>query len=279
MKLAVVVFTLTLFVNVLPASAEHPDAAALVRQSVVNYEHDWREGMKWTYRQNDVMGKDGSTVTEISEIGPLFGTPYERLIAKNGKLTSDLEKHEEEKYAKVTRERENESPEQREARIRKYDTDRAFFKEIPDAYEFRIVGEPSIGGRPAWQIAMTPRAGYQPKNSRAAMLRHIGGTLWIDKQDVRWAKAEAEVNDTISIGWVVARVGPGAKFGLEQMRVAPNLWLPKRIDVDATAKVMMLHNKDLTEHLTYSDYHETGHDLQPVTERRSGTPAAAHAYK
>lgn len=255
-----------------------PDAKAIVRQSIVNYQHDWREGIKWTYKQTDVMRKDGQDVTEVSEIGPLYGTPYERLLSRDGECSPELRQHEDEKFRKAAQERENENEEKRSARIQKYDADRAFFKEIPEGYDFAIVGEPVINGRPTWQIAMTPHPGYIPRNSRSSMFKHIKGTLWIDKEELRWAKAEAEVIDMVSIGWIVARVGPGAKFGLEQVRVRPNFWMQKKIDVDAVAKVMMVHNKDLTEHLTYSDYHLAS-ETETITRNKVSTPAAAKSFK
>jgi hypothetical protein len=87
------------------------------------------------------------------------------------------------------------------------------------------------------------------------MLKHIKGRLWIDKQDVQWAKAEAHVIDPISIGWILARIGEGAQIGLDMERVVDGLWMPKRIDVDGTARVLMVRNKVLDEHLTFSGYH------------------------
>lgn len=225
------------------------------------------------------MAKDGGTLTEVSEICPLYGTPYERLIGRNGALTGEQKQREQEKYEKAERERGQESPEKREARIHKYDTDRSFFKEIPEAYNFKIIGEPTISGRPTWQIEMTPRPEYVPKNTRAAMLRHIQGTLWIDKQDLRWAKAHAEVTDTISLGWIVARVGPGAKFTLEQTRLSSDLWLPKKIDVDAMAKVMLVHEKNLTEHLTYSNFREASEGEKTITRNKMRQPAGSQSFK
>ena len=45
-------------------------------------------------------------------------------------------------------------------------------------------------GAPHGSLQMTPRAGFMPVDIRAAMLKHIQGKLWIDKQEVQWAKAE-----------------------------------------------------------------------------------------
>ena len=74
------------------------------------------------------------------------------------------------------------------------------------------------------------------------MLKHIEGKLWIDKQDIQWAKAEAIVKNTISIGWILARMD-GRDINLEFTRVADGLWMPKQIDINGTAKVLLVHKE------------------------------------
>jgi hypothetical protein len=233
------------------------DPHEIVRQSIRNYERDWRAAMSWGYTQTEVTTAEGTKEIEVSEIVPLEGTPYERVVMKDGRPLSPEEKRKEEhKFERAGRQRENESPAEREARIRKYETERAFVKEVPDAYNFKLVGEETIEGRPVWVIEMTPRPGFTPVSPHAAMLQHIEGKLWIDKEDVRWAKAEAHVIDTISIGWILARIGPGAHFTVEQTRVAPGLWMPKHITIQGVARVMMVHSKNLNQDLRFSGYHE-----------------------
>jgi hypothetical protein len=63
------------------------------------------------------------------------------------------------------------------------------------------------------------------------MLEHIEGKLWIDKEGAQWAKAEARVVDTIGIGWILARIGAGTRFGVQQARVANGLWMPRRLTI------------------------------------------------
>jgi hypothetical protein len=68
-------------------------------------------------------------------------------------------------------------------------------------------------------------------------------------------KAQAHVLDTISIGWVLARIGPGADITFEQTRVADGFWMPKKICIEGTAKIFLVHDKDLTETITFTGYH------------------------
>ncbi len=213
--------------------------------------------MQWSYTETDVSAGDGQPQVSVSAVMPLEGTPYERVLQKDGKpLPEDEERREQRKYEEEYRKRQSESPEQRRARIEKFDKDRAFVAEIPEAYDFRIVGEESVCNRPAWVLSLTPKSGYVPVNSRASMLKHIEGKLWIDKQDVQWAKAEAHVIDVISIGFILARIGPGARITMLTTRVAPGLWMPTEITINGTARVLLVHNKNLDERITFSGYHQ-----------------------
>jgi hypothetical protein len=231
-------------------------------QSIHNYDLDWRAGMLWGYTQTDVTRADGTDEVDVSEVVPLEGTPYERLIRKGGRpLTPEELRREDRKFEKAARERKKESPAERAVRIEKYQGERSFLKDLPNAYDFAPLGEGIVDGRPAWILGVTPRADFVPTTSHGGMLKHIKGKLWIDKQDVQWAKAEASVIDPISVGWILARIGEGAQIRLDMARVVDGLWMPERIDIDGTARVLMVHNKVLNEHLTFSGYHPQSSDI------------------
>ena len=231
----------------------------IVRTSIQNYGHDWREELNWAWTQTDVTVSGDTKETKVSEIGPLGGTPYERLTGKNGgPLTPEAQRRENRKYEKTLKEREKESPAEQAARIGKYERDRAFIEDIPAAYDFTLLREEAVDGRPAWVVRMTPRPEFIPPTPHAAMLQHIEGKLWIDKEELRWTKAEAHVIDTISIGWILARIGPGTHFSVQQTRIANGLWMPRCVTIEGMAHALIVHAKTLNEQLTYSGYHEAG---------------------
>jgi hypothetical protein len=231
----------------------------LVERSIRNYERDRRAAMNWASTETDITESDRAKVVDVSEVIPLEGTPYDRLILKNGHpLTPAEQRKEDRKYERALREREEETPSEREARIRRYEDQRAFYKDIPNAYNFRLLGEEPVDGRPAWVLDMTPRTNFTPTAPHGSVLEHIAGKLWIDKEDVQWAKAEAHVIDTIGIGWVLARVEPGTRFTLEQTRVQNGLWMPRRITIAGAARVMIFHSKTISEDLSWSGYRKEG---------------------
>ncbi len=227
----------------------------IVRRVIINYGRDWREQRKWAWTETDITASDDTKEVEVGEVAPLYGTPYERLIRKNGHpLSAEEQRREDRKYQRALKERENETPAERAARIRKYDESREFIADVPEAFNFKLTGEETIDGRPAWVIRMTPRPGFIPTAPHAAMMEHLDATIWADKQDFRLIKAKAHVIDTISIGWILARVGPGTNFEVEQTRVANGMWMPSMIRINGTAHVLLVHSRSLNEELAYSGY-------------------------
>ncbi len=212
--------------------------------------------MKWSYTQTDVTRvDDGKSQVDISSVIPLDGTPYERLITRNGHpLSPDERRREDANYDKELRRRESETPQQREARIRNYEKERSFLSDLPNAYDFMLGPEDVVNGRPAWTVILTPHAGFQPTMPHAGLLRHIEGKLWIDKKELQWAKAEADVIDTVNIGLIVARIGHGAHITLDFTRMSDTLWVPKGIYVRGEAKILLIHSKNLNEDVTFSNY-------------------------
>jgi hypothetical protein len=263
---------------VVPIAYGQPDPKALLKQSIENYERDWRAGMHWGYTQTDVTRADGTKEVDVSEVIPLEGTPYERLISKAGHpLTLEEQRREEQKFLRTARERKSESADERRERIRKYETERSFVKDLPNAYNLKLSGDEVVDGRSAWILAVTPRAGFVPTTPRGGMLRHIEGRLWIDKQDAQWARAEAHVVEPINIGWILARIGAGAQIKMDMTPVVDGLWMPERIDIQGAARVLMVHTKVVDEHLTFSGYHP--HEAPSAVSNSGKAPDGSKAFQ
>jgi len=253
------ILILTTFVGFIAGSAYCADIDThdIVAKSIVNYEKDWMAALDFTCTQRDVT-KDASgepKTIEVSQVTVLNGTPYTRLIAKNGHpLDAEEARRENEKYEKAVAARDRETPEQREKRLRKYQEEWGFLHEVPDAFNLKLLGHETISGRPNYLIELTPKPGHTPQSKTARIFPNIEGKLWIDEQDLRWTKAVAHVIDTISVGWVLARIGPGAHITIKQVKVDNEHWLPRELDVNGTAKIMLVKNRALDETVSYSDY-------------------------
>ena len=56
------------------------DIQQIVRESIENYGHVWREEMNWVWIQTDVTASGDTNETDVFEIAPIKGIPYERLV-------------------------------------------------------------------------------------------------------------------------------------------------------------------------------------------------------
>jgi hypothetical protein len=219
----------------------------------------------YTYVERDVQNKldgDGQTKsTEIKtfEILEIYGEQVQRLIEKDDKPVDAKEAaKEEEKIQKIIDKRKNESDEERRKREEKEEKgreeDRKFEREVADAFNFTLIGAEQVGGRDAWVIAGEPRPGYQPHTTGAKILTKFHGRVWIDKDDLQLAKMDIEAIDTVSIGWVLARIHKGTRVMLEQTRVNEEVWLPKHVAFKLDARVALFKGYKLDGDQTFRDY-------------------------
>ena len=193
------------------------------------------------------------------DVTMLEGSPYRRLVAKDDHgLSPEEERIEQKKLQDSIVQRQKETPAERARRIadweRKRQREREPLDEVPDAFDFRMAGEAQIDGRDAWIVEGTPRPGYHARSSLAKLFAKFRGKLWIDKADYQWVKTEAEVTSDISWGLFVARLSKGARLDIRMTRVNDEVWLPKRIEAKASARVALLKKYRIEADTSFSDY-------------------------
>jgi hypothetical protein len=180
------------------------------------------------------------------------GVPFDRLIEHNGQPPSpDEERKQNTKIDKLKRE----SPQQRAARLRKdEEEDMSLVRELPKAFDFQLVGEDVIKGRPAYVLQATPHPGYRPQGKYGRMFSKVEGKLWIDKEDMGWVKADGQVIQPFSMGLFLARMMRGSRITMEQTRVDNGIWMPEHIEVRAAAKIFFVKDLIIEQVLSYSEY-------------------------
>jgi hypothetical protein len=193
------------------------------------------------------------------EILQIYGEDVERLTAKDDKpLPADEVKKEDDKIQKMIDKRKNESEADRRKRLDKEEKsreeDRKFVLEIADAFNFRLIGSEAIDGRDAWVLEGEPRPGYEPKQRGAKILSKFRGRVWIDKADTQWVKLDITAIDTISVGFVLARIHRGTHVVIELTRVNDEVWLPKHLHLHLDARLALLKSYDEDVDQTYRDY-------------------------
>jgi hypothetical protein len=197
--------------------------------------------------------------SRTSEVLEIYGEPIERLTAKDDKpLSADEAKREDEKIQKIIDKRKNESEAARRKRLEKEEKqreeDRKFVLEVADAFNFHLLGSEVIDGHDSWVLEAEPRPGYEAKNREAKMLSKFKGRVWIDKAETQWLKLDITAIDTISVGFVLARIHKGSRVLVELTRVNDEVWLPKHVQVHFDARVALFKSYDEDVEQTYRDY-------------------------
>jgi len=234
------------------AAQSAPDAREIVRRSVELDRKNEAIARNYTFLERDetrMLDRSGkpkkAPESRTFDVTLLEGSPYRRLVKRNDRpLPPEEERKEQEKLRKSIDERSKETPAERQNRIaewdRKQQRQRAPFQEIPDAFDLRLAGEETLDGRGVYVIAATPKPGYKPKLASAAYFPKIKGKLWIDKRDNQWVRGEIETLDTISIGGILVRLAKGSRATFEATRVNDEVWLPKQITLDGSARLLLV---------------------------------------
>jgi hypothetical protein len=272
----------TLLLAVVCAVAVHAQALSaqeIVKRSVERDARNFERFKDYTFhqfsdqKQLDKKGNVSHRETELDDILMLGGRPYSRVLEKDGKPLSEKDaKKEQEKLDKEAAKRAKETDRDRAKAEKDRLEERRFALEIPDAFNFQLLGEEKLDGLPVWKIQAEPRPDFKPKRSDANLLKKVRGTLWIDQAGYQWVRAEIDVIDTISWGFFVLRIPAGAKISFLQMRVNDEVWLPKTVHVRADAKIALMKTFRMEIEVAYSNYRKFRAESQIIDSQELPQP-------
>ena len=233
------------------------DAHQIVTQSIAATERSWQARDHYTFmerdqdRRLDSLGQLKSENVEVTRMILVNGIRFEQLMERNGQLPSAEEQKKNDKDLEKLK---HETSEEQTLRLRKTEENRSFIRDLLEAFDFHLIGDDIVGGRPAYILQATPHPGYRPHGKYGKLFSKVEGKLWVDKQDFGWVKVDGEVTQSFSIGLLVARVQRGSHIIMEQTCVGDAVWVPKRLEMKASARILFLKSLDLERILTYTDY-------------------------
>lgn len=219
-------------------------------------------------RMLDGNGKVKRESCKTEDITILEGSSYRRLIARDDKPLSPAEQQQEdERLRYADEERRKEPPAQRAKRLaeakKRHDERTAPFREVVDAFDFKLSGEETVNGAPAWIVDATPRQGFKPKSSAASMLPKFKGRLWISKADYGLVRIDAETLGTISYGTILFRLAKGSRIHIDLEKVN-DLWLRKHIAIQLSGRVMLVSGIHAEIEFDYRDYRKFQADSRVI---------------
>lgn len=252
------------------------DAREIVRRAAETDRKDAEIVRNYSYLQREVItdldssGQTKKSETRTVEIAWQEGSPYRRLVARNDQPLSPAEqKQEEDKLQWNIEQRRKEAPELRHRRIseaeQKQQKQREPLREVPDAFDFRLLREEPLNGAETYVIDATPKPGYKPKSSESVFLPKVKMRLWIEKSQYKWVKADIESLDTIAIGGFLIRVAKGGHLMLEQTRVNNDAWFPKHVSLSASLRILLVKGIHRSYDYQFSDYKKLSGDSRGVS--------------
>jgi len=236
-------------------------ALDIIKRSMDRDFDNFSHQRNYTYQEHeqdlqlDAKGSVTKTESETNEIMILGGRPYQKLIARDGKPLSENDARKEaEKMDRELAKREHMSDSERAQLEKKRAENRKFLRELPEAFDFKLLGEEDVSGEPAWVIEADPKPDFRPRTMQAKMLAKVRGKVWVDKGEYQWVKADAEVLDPISVGLALFRISPGGQIHFEQTRVNDEVWLPAHVQIRADARLAYVKKMRTEIDITYRDY-------------------------
>jgi hypothetical protein len=241
------------------------DAREIVRKSVELDQRNWQRRADYTWvmasheRHFDSQHRVTSDHQEAWESLVLDGRAYNRAIEKDHKpLPPAEQKKEQEKLDQIAARLDKESPAEKEHHMAAYEAsrrrERQFLLEVADAFDFRLEGDQTVDGHDVWVIFGTPKPGYHAHSREGAAMLKVRGKIWIEKAGYQWVRLEGETTGTISFGWFLARLNPGAKLVVEQSRINDEVWLPSRLFVSGSGRLGLVKRIAEDDEITWTNY-------------------------
>ena len=256
------------------------DAREVIRRTVAADERNWKVARNYTFSERvnlrylDSESRVKSQEVKIHDVMMLEGSPYRRLVSRNDRpLPPAEERKEQERLARSIVERRKETAAKRALRLAVYvsrpEWQREAWRELTEAFDFRLAAEEMWDGHSLYVIEATPRQGFQPRSSTAKVFVHLRGKLWVEKQDYHLVRAEVEAVDTIWLGLFLVRVAKGAHAAFEQTRVNDEVWLPRQVRAIVSARVGLLKVLHIEQEISYSKCREFQTDLPIISQMKA----------
>lgn len=152
------------------------DANNIIQKSVAANDKVFKIAPDFNYTQREKT----SGQVKTSRVTMIEGSPYERLIAINGKpLNADQAAAEEKKQQDAILKRKSESPSARKDRIDKFEKERSrdhmMMSQLTQAFDFTFLATRKVRGFNVWAFKAVPKPGYKPPSMDCQVLPGMEG--------------------------------------------------------------------------------------------------------
>jgi hypothetical protein len=218
----------------------------LVERAKAWKEKDENEEKQLSYSERMVTDKlraDGALKEreeKVYQIAPLKGEPTPKLVQKNGKPPSPSDLKEEE--ARLRKEREA------SGKRKNSDLDNTIElnEELVGKYDFEMVGEEVVEGRPVYALTFKPKSKSLPVRRKLDYaLNRIAGKVWVDQEDYEIAKADMRLTESVQLWWGLLASLREFTLMFEQTKLPDGCWFVKHFDMTIDVRFLFtrIHQK------------------------------------
>jgi len=86
-------------------------------------------------------------------------------------------------------------------------------------------------------------------------------------------KVEAETIDTVSFGWILARLSRGTRLTFQQTRINDEVWLPSKATTKLDARVALFKKYRADIEVDWSQYRKFQSDSRVVSHEETAPPS------
>ena len=245
------------------ASRALPDPVELVRRLKANQNQleerrkDYVCDFSEETRTLDSKGMLKKTETKGYELFFDSGYPIARQVSKEGK---PLGKHEAQKEGRRVDEEIKKDRELAEKHAKGNDenSDEVRVDQILHATVIKNGRYETYRGREVLVYDFEPNPQFKPHTRAESLANKLGGTVWIDAQDVEVARLEARLVDNYRVaGGLLGSVKTGSDLIVEQERVNGEVWLPLFLDFSLDARILLVksvHERILDHFSSYRKF-------------------------
>jgi hypothetical protein len=177
---------------------------------------------------------EGGKVVVQEKVQTVSGT-LRRIVLLNGKpLSSEERAKESEKLEEFTRDRD---AQQKKLRDERADADKArkMFEMFPEAFIYTHGGEENG----LVKLNFVPNPKFDPPSREAQVFHAMSGTMWIEPNEMRFAKMQASLTEDVKFGWgLLGHLDRGGTMLIEQKEIVPGHWELVHLDLDLKGKAV-----------------------------------------
>jgi len=232
----------------LPAAPTAGDEHMLVRDVIANeIQAESNSRNLWSYKARK--RQDGKELL-FAYCETREGTIH-RLLAVNGDpLNAHDERAEDERIQRLVSSPEAVHEAQKKERA-DAERERQFLRLFPDAFVYHEQGRQGD----LVTLVFSPNPQFRPSGYEAKTLQALEGKMVIDAREKRLASVSGRLTQEVKFwGGLLGHINQGGTFAVSLMKVAPDDWELKSLEVNMHGKALLFKTISVQQHETYSGY-------------------------